>query len=170
MSKLTLGVMTSDPGAANAGYKALYVKSDGLYTEDESGTVVKIGPGGGGGTPAGSNTQVQYNNSGSFGACSKFTYDGTCLTVWQAGADPDYDCRIERDGTLDHFKRPNPNSYVGDWGFHDGEFPWFGWDDVCRGSKLCFDLSDGKAGIQTGCGPLKISNCNCNSYWTVALS
>ncbi len=32
-------------------------------------------------TPAGSNTQVQYNNSGAFGASANFTFSGTTLTV-----------------------------------------------------------------------------------------
>jgi len=32
-------------------------------------------------SPAGSNTQVQYNNSGSFGASSTFTFDGTVQTA-----------------------------------------------------------------------------------------
>ena len=36
---------------------------------------------GGGGTPAGSNTQVQFNNAGSFGASANFTFDGTDLGV-----------------------------------------------------------------------------------------
>ena len=31
--------------------------------------------------PAGSNTQIQYNNSGALGASSAFTFDGTSLTV-----------------------------------------------------------------------------------------
>jgi len=35
--------------------------------------------GGGSTSPAGANTQVQYNNSGAFGASSTFTYDGTTL-------------------------------------------------------------------------------------------
>lgn len=35
----------------------------------------------GGGSAAGSNTQVQYNNGGSFGASSNMTFDGTKLTV-----------------------------------------------------------------------------------------
>ena len=43
--------------------------------------------GGGGGTPAGSNTQVQFNNSGSFGASSNMVFDGTNLTVNAGGAD-----------------------------------------------------------------------------------
>ena len=34
-------------------------------------------PGGGGGTPGGSNGQVQYNASGTFGGSSGFTFDGT---------------------------------------------------------------------------------------------
>ena len=33
------------------------------------------------GTPAGSNTQVQYNNSGALGASSGFTFDGTNLNI-----------------------------------------------------------------------------------------
>jgi hypothetical protein len=37
--------------------------------------------GGGGGTPAGSNTQVQFNNSGAFGASSALTFSGTQLSV-----------------------------------------------------------------------------------------
>jgi hypothetical protein len=32
-------------------------------------------------TPAGSNTQVQFNNSGAFGAASTFTWNGTALSV-----------------------------------------------------------------------------------------
>jgi len=34
---------------------------------------------GGGGSPAGSNTQIQYNNSGAFGASANLTWDGTYL-------------------------------------------------------------------------------------------
>jgi len=34
----------------------------------------------GGGTPAGSNTQVQFNNSGAFGASANLTFNGTALT------------------------------------------------------------------------------------------
>lgn len=40
-------------------------------------TNVITGGGGGSTNPAGSNTQVQFNNSGSFGADSDFTYDST---------------------------------------------------------------------------------------------
>jgi hypothetical protein len=37
-----------------------------------------------GGTPAGSNTQVQFNNAGAFGASANLTYDGTTLTSTSA--------------------------------------------------------------------------------------
>lgn len=37
---------------------------------------------GGGGTPGGSNTQVQFNNSGSFGGSSDFTWNGSALNVF----------------------------------------------------------------------------------------
>jgi len=49
---------------------------------DKDGNQLNGGGGGGGGTsPGGSNTQVQYNNSGSFGGSSNLTFDGTDLTV-----------------------------------------------------------------------------------------
>jgi hypothetical protein len=38
-------------------------------------------PSGGGGSPGGSTTQVQYNNAGSFGGISGFTTDGTRVTA-----------------------------------------------------------------------------------------
>ena len=41
-----------------------------------------ITPGGGGGTsPGGSNTQVQYNNAGSFAGSANFTFDGNTIAV-----------------------------------------------------------------------------------------
>lgn len=36
-------------------------------------------------SPAGSNTQIQYNNAGAFGASSALTFDGTNLAVTQVG-------------------------------------------------------------------------------------
>lgn len=42
--------------------------------------------GGGGGTPAGNPTEIQFNNGLSFGADSNFTFDGTNLTVATGGS------------------------------------------------------------------------------------
>ena len=50
------------------------------YTANGMEWVAQSG-GGGGGTPGGSNTQVQYNSSGSFAGSSNLTFDGTNLTV-----------------------------------------------------------------------------------------
>lgn len=40
-----------------------------------------------GGSPAGSNTQIQYNNSGAFGASANFTYDGARISLTRNTAD-----------------------------------------------------------------------------------
>jgi len=42
--------------------------------------VAQSGGGGGGGTPGGSDTQIQYNNSSSFGGVSNLTFSGSVLT------------------------------------------------------------------------------------------
>ena len=42
---------------------------------------ITIAASGGSGSPAGSNTQVQFNNSGAFGASSVFTFDGSQISV-----------------------------------------------------------------------------------------
>ena len=39
------------------------------------------GGGGGGGTPGGADTQVQFNDAGSFGGSANFTFDGSAITV-----------------------------------------------------------------------------------------
>jgi hypothetical protein len=49
-----------------------FLKDDGTWA---------VPPGGGSGSPGGSNTQVQYNNAGAFGGSSTFTYNGTQVLV-----------------------------------------------------------------------------------------
>lgn len=48
---------------------------------DVNGKLKTTGGGGGGGSPGGSNTQVQYNNSGAFGGITGATSNGTTLTL-----------------------------------------------------------------------------------------
>ncbi len=51
-------------------------------TASRSGNTVTVNiSGGGGGTPGGSNTQVQYNNAGSFGGITNVTSNGTDFTA-----------------------------------------------------------------------------------------
>jgi hypothetical protein len=65
-----------------------------LTTTGTSGAATFIGntlnipqyTGGGGGTPGGSDTQIQFNNSGSFGGSANFTWDGTNVQLGTQGA------------------------------------------------------------------------------------
>lgn len=59
--------------------------ASGVLTNNGSGTLSWAAAGGG--TPAGSDTQIQYNNSGAFGASSVFTYDSS-VNSFRAGANP----------------------------------------------------------------------------------
>ena len=57
-----------------------------VLTTNGSGTVSFADAAGGGGSPGGSNTQIQFNNSDSFGGSANFTFDGTS-TVTLASTD-----------------------------------------------------------------------------------
>jgi hypothetical protein len=60
---------------------AINITDGKLFYKDNSGTVKVIAGSGGSGVVAGSNTQIQFNNSGVFGASSSLTWDGTSLTA-----------------------------------------------------------------------------------------
>ena len=71
------------PSAGNLvnGELAINITDGKLYYKDNGGVVQIIAGKGGAGVAAGSNTQVQFNNSGAFGASSSFTWDGTTLAA-----------------------------------------------------------------------------------------
>lgn len=79
------GALMQIRAGSSAGTTGQYLGSDG------SGNVTWSTPagGGGGGTPAGSNLNVQYNNSGSFGAISNGT-TGQVLTTVTTGSLPSW--------------------------------------------------------------------------------
>ena len=56
---------------------------DGYFLQAQSGDTGGLtwaaASGGGGGSPGGSNTQIQYNNSSSFGGVANLTFDGSAL-------------------------------------------------------------------------------------------
>ena len=52
-----------------------------MVLQSSSAGVLSWVSGGGGGTPAGSDTQIQFNSSGVFGASSSLTFDGTFLAT-----------------------------------------------------------------------------------------
>ena len=62
--------------ATDKGYKLIYL--DGVATNTG---VFEADLSGGTATPGGANTQVQFNNSGAFGASANLTYDGTHLLI-----------------------------------------------------------------------------------------
>lgn len=71
---LNVGSYAGNPATPNNG-DLWYNSSTGALMAQIAGSSVALGAGGGGGTPAGSSTWVQYNNAGSFGANSGFTSD-----------------------------------------------------------------------------------------------
>lgn len=63
--------------AASSGSECLHINTAGAVSKTGS----DCGSGGGGGTPGGSNTQLQYNNAGSFGGITGATTNGTSVTL-----------------------------------------------------------------------------------------
>jgi hypothetical protein len=80
------GTATNVPLAANltsssSGAELALNYADGkLYYKNSSGVVTLLVGTGGAGVVAGSNTQVQFNNNGVFGASSSLTWSGTLLS------------------------------------------------------------------------------------------
>ena len=70
------------------------VVSNGTLTDDGAG-VVSISTGGGGGSPGGSDTQVQFNDAGSFGGDAGLIFNKTTNKLTVAG-------ETEIDGNLNH--------------------------------------------------------------------
>jgi len=82
------------PLAANltAGELALNTNDGKLYYKNSGGTVTVLAGAGGTGVVAGSNTQIQFNNSGVFGASANLTWSGTVLgtTGFTASSDSSF--------------------------------------------------------------------------------
>lgn len=78
--KLPLAAMATNTANTLTGYDG-----SGNPTDVTAGTGITISGGvissSGGGSPAGSNTQVQFNNSGAFGASSGMTWSGSVFTA-----------------------------------------------------------------------------------------
>lgn len=75
------------PATPAAGKVVLYAKTDGLlYSKDDAG--VESGLAGGGGTPAGSNKHIQFNDGGAFGGLAEFSFDKTAHVVTLGQSNP----------------------------------------------------------------------------------
>jgi hypothetical protein len=64
-------------------FPTTYGSNGNVLTSDGSGGLTWGTPGG---SPGGSNTEIQFNNSGAFGASSNFTWDGTNVQIGATGA------------------------------------------------------------------------------------
>lgn len=71
------------PTAGNlvAGELAINTADGRLFYKDSAGVVQVIAGKGGAGVAGGSNTQVQYNSSGSLAGSANFTFNGTTVTI-----------------------------------------------------------------------------------------
>lgn len=81
---LNVGSVSSDPSTPTNG-DLWYNSTSNALKAYINGAAVSLGAGGGG-SPGGSTTQVQYNSSGSFAGAAGFTFDGTAaVTLGVAG-------------------------------------------------------------------------------------
>jgi hypothetical protein len=77
-----LTVQEADGSPKKTGITKIIVSNGTLTVSGSTATITTGGGGGGGGgTPGGSNTQLQYNNSGSFGGITGATTNGTIVTL-----------------------------------------------------------------------------------------
>jgi len=74
--QITGSIFADDIDAGTAASAASYIALDA-----NNQLVLDEPAGGGGGSPGGSDTQIQYNNGGSFGGISAFTWDDTNITI-----------------------------------------------------------------------------------------
>ncbi len=77
---INVGAHTADPSTLING-DLWYDSTNNLLRARINGASVSLGAGGGGGTPGGSNTQVQFNDSSAFGGDAGLTYDKTTDTL-----------------------------------------------------------------------------------------
>ena len=61
--------------------KATLTAGSNVTITNGNGTITIAASGGGSTSPGGSNTQVQFNNSGAFGGSANFTFDGNSIAV-----------------------------------------------------------------------------------------
>jgi len=92
--KAGLRVKEADGSPDVAGVSEIVV-SNGTLTDDGNGVVTLTTGGGGGGTPGGSDTQVQYNDAGSFGGNAGLTFDDVTSKLTVGG-------EVQINGNLNH--------------------------------------------------------------------
>tara|TARA_Y100001973_G_scaffold11557_1_gene15762 strand:+ start:2337 stop:3503 length:1167 start_codon:yes stop_codon:yes gene_type:complete len=93
------GEETSPPAPSDGAGGILYVKSDGkpYWISNEVSETDLTSGGGGGGTPGGSDSQIQYNNGGSFGGAQGLVYDDVNTRVGIGTTSPQATLQVHAD-------------------------------------------------------------------------
>jgi len=91
-SAFSVATAGTDYAPATSGTSILYGNGSGGFSNVTVGSGLSFitgtlsATGGGGGTPGGSNTQIQFNSSGSFGGSANLIWDGTNVQLGTQGA------------------------------------------------------------------------------------
>jgi len=98
--KIAITTESSTPDQPADGQGYIYSKSDGkLYWRSYDLSETDLTATGGGGSPAGADTQIQFNDGGAnFGASSNLTYDDTTLKVSSTSLNPIFSLEATNDG------------------------------------------------------------------------
>jgi len=89
--------ITEEDGSPDVSGVSKIVVSNGTLTDDGQGQVT-LTTGGGGGSPGGSDTQVQFNDAGSFGGDAGLIFNKTTNKLTVAG-ETEIDGNLNHDGT-----------------------------------------------------------------------
>lgn len=129
---------------------------------DSSGNLTFIGAG----VPAGSNTQVQFNNNGAFGADARMTYTSGVLTIGQLASLQGTLVLVTGGGTTASINGFGQNGYinfVSPVQFPSVTFASIGAVPGQGGTKFCNDCTTAATCASGGSGHLAVSN---GTNWT----
>jgi uncharacterized membrane protein len=114
---VNVGSHAGDPSSPANG-DLWYDSSANELTARINGANVALGAGGGGGTPGGSDTQVQFNNSSSFGGSANLTWVSPALTIGVEASASGTLNLANGNATGDTVTIQNISTTAGDWNFN----------------------------------------------------
>jgi len=129
---------------------------------DANGNLTFIGAG----VPAGSNTQVQFNNNGAFGADARLTYTSGTLTIGQLASLQGTLVLVTGGGTtasMNGFGQAGYLNFVSPVQFPSVTFASIGAVPGQGGTKFCNDCTTAATCASGGSGHLAVSN---GTNWT----
>ena len=153
-SRIGIGTDTPDHTLSVAGAvsASLNISASAFYGDGSNLTGISAG---GGGSPAGSDTQIQFNDGGAnFGASSNLTYDDTTLKVSSTGLNPIFSLEATNDGAdaspVMTLKRTSTSPADADY---LGQLKFLGMNDANQEviyAKVTGKISDASDGTEDG--------------------